>query len=176
LIINHGNQLILKIKVQTSDLIMKSASVYKANFSNMSRCVFFMIIFIPAFSVAQSRGTVTVIKDARIDTLIARRAALKAVRSAGGGSGGGYSSSGYRVQIFSGSGRKDAYNAQAKFKNEYPAIRTYITYREPNFKVNAGDFRSRIEAEKMMQELRGKFTSLFIIPEKINPPKADTND
>jgi hypothetical protein len=55
-------------------------------------------------------------------------------------------------------------------------IRTYISYTEPDYKVRAGDFRTRLEAEKLMQELRGKFTSLFIIPGKINPPKAITGN
>jgi hypothetical protein len=87
-----------------------------------------------------------------------------------------FSSIGYRVQIFSGSNRKDAFSAQARLQDEYPELRTYIIYHEPNFKVRAGDFRTRLEAEKLMQELKPSFSSLFIISEKINPPKADTNN
>ena len=121
-------------------------------------------------SAQTTRGTVQVIKDARIDTLAARRLAA--------GKTGGIevaASSGYRVQIFTGSTRKDAYDAQAKFQQQYPDVRTYITYREPNFKVRAGDFRTRLEAEKLMDELKKWFTGMFIISEKINL-KVDSAD
>ena len=153
---------------------MKHAPDYKAIFSNIAGCIFFIIIFIPATVHAQTRGTVEVVKDPRIDTLAARRAGLKV----NGGPAANYlvSNNGYRVQIYNGTNRKDAYNAQEKFTNLYPDTRTYISYSEPNFKVRAGDFRTRLEAEKVMQELRGKFTSLFIIEGKINPPKTPTGN
>lgn len=125
----------------------------------------------PIFTFAQQRGKVEVIKDPLIDTLIARRFTLKTPAAA---KVIPYSSRGYRVQIYNGSNRQAAYDAQAKFLSKYPEQRTYITYKEPNFKVNAGDYRTRLEAEKTIQQLRGSFTSLFIISEKINPSKADT--
>jgi hypothetical protein len=156
---------------------MKNAPVHKAKFSNMIKCIFFITTFVPAFTYAQTRGTVEVVKDARIDTFIARRSGLKVNRAVVAGSSTAapvyVPTTGYRVQIFSGSARKDAYEAQARFQQEYPNLRTYISYHEPYFKVHAGDFRTRLEAEKLVQELRKAFTSLFIIQEKINPPKAD---
>jgi hypothetical protein len=78
------------------------------------------------------------------------------------------------VQIYFGSNRQAAYNAQAKFMYDYPDVPTYITYIEPNFKVQVGDFRTRLEAQKMQSELNGMFSSLFIIQTKINPPKSDS--
>ena len=128
----------------------------------------------PIFVHAQERGKVEVIKDPRIDTLIARRLSLaKGPAKTTASASVNYSSNGYRVQIFSGWDRKSAYDAQARFQNRYPDMRTYIAYKEPYFKVNAGDFRTRLEAERLMQQLKGSFTSLFIIAEKINPTKAD---
>lgn len=153
---------------------MKNAPVYKAKFSIIVRCIFFITIFIPAIAHAQTRGMVEVIKDARIDTLAARRFNLKGNRTASVVYAN--SSYGYRVQIYSGSNRKEAYDVQARFSDTHQGMRTYITYVEPNFKVRAGDFRTRLEAEKEMQDLRGKFTSLFIIEGKINPPKTDTGN
>jgi hypothetical protein len=156
---------------------MKNASVYKAIFSIIIGCIFFIAIFVPMAAGAQTRGTVEVVKDARIDTLAARRAHLKAT-GVTGGSSAIYSTSGYgyRVQIYSGTSRKDAYDVQARFSKLYGDMRTYISYTEPDYKVRAGDFRTRLEAERLMQELRGRFTSLFIIPGKINPPKTTTGN
>lgn len=118
---------------------------------------------------AQTRGKVEVVKDPRIDTLIAKRADLNKAA-------GSETTSGYRVQIFTGTNRKDAYEAQAKFQQEFPDIRTYVIYNDPNFKVRAGDFRTRMEAEKLQEELKKWFTGMFIISEKINPPKPDSTD
>jgi hypothetical protein len=148
----------------------RAASVYKA-ILQVTGCCFFIVVFFTFSSNAQTRGKVEVIKDPRIDTLAAKRLALN---KAGGADAG--TVNGYRVQIFTGPNRKDAYNVQAKFQEEFPDIRTYIIYSEPNFKVRAGDFRTRLEAEKMEEELKKWFTGMFIIPEKINLPKLDSTD
>jgi hypothetical protein len=148
---------------------MNKASVYKAKFAPMIRCFLFICIFIPVFCSAQTRGTVKVFKDPLIDSLIAHRNALKIVKSGGAK----FSSQGYRVQIFSGSNRRDAYNIQSRFQAEYPGMRTYISYRMPDFKVHIGDFRTRLEAEKQVQDMKGRYNGLFIISARINPPKAE---
>ncbi len=149
---------------------MKKASVYKAKFGVMIRCFLFICIFIPAYGSAQTRGTVKVFKDARIDSLIAHRNVLKSVRSTGETR---FSSQGYRIQIFSGANRRDAYNIQSRFQQEYPGVRTYISYKTPDFKVHVGDFRTRLEAEKQLQDMKNRYTRLYIMSAKINPPKAE---
>ena len=147
----------------------KTTSYSKANFSKIGRCLFFMIVLLPAITFAQTRGKVEVVKDPLIDTLIARWPTLSKTTT----DGGGEALNGFRVQIFFGSSRQSAYSAQDKFKQEYPDVPTYITYIEPNFKVQAGDFRTRLEAQKLLKEVTPMFSSLFIISGKINPPKPD---
>ncbi|NHA05418.1 SPOR domain-containing protein [Mucilaginibacter sp. HC2] len=136
-------------------------------------CLFFVLVIASTHTFAQqARGKVEVVRDPLVDTLIAKRYEM----SSAAGVSSPIASYGYRVQIFSGSNRKDAYSAQARLQSQYPELRTYIIYNEPNFKVRAGDFRTRLEAQKLMQDLRASFSSLFIISEKINLPKTDTND
>jgi hypothetical protein len=151
----------------------KAVFDYKAQPALIRYCFFLIFLLASAHTFAQqARGRVEVVKDPLVDTLIAKRFELNNAA----GMPTAFSSYGYRVQIFSGSNRKDAYNAQARLQSDYPELRTYIIYNEPNFKVRAGDFKTRLEAQKLMQELRTSFTSLFIISEKINPPKTDTNN
>ncbi|RKR81328.1 sporulation related protein [Mucilaginibacter gracilis] len=135
---------------------------------------FFMLFSVT--SLAQTRGKLTVVKDPRIDSLIALRLALSKMPNSNVGVYAPTSGRGFRVQIFSGSNRTDAYNAQSKFNNLYPELKTYIIYSEPNFKVRAGDFRTRLEASKLLEQVRPQFTSVFIITEKINLPKIGNND
>ena len=63
----------------------------------------------------------------------------------------------------------DDKNAQAKFQERFPDQRTYISYSEPYFKVHVGDFRTRLEAEKMQNELKAWFSGMFIVTEKVTP-------
>lgn len=130
-----------------------------------------VLLFSCTVVFAQTRGTLQVIKSPLIDTLIARRLALSKQPNVVAA----VSSNGYRVQFYSGSDRKEAYREQAKFNELYPQHSTYIIYTEPNYKVRAGDFRTRLEAQKLIHELRPDFPSLFIISEKINPLKLENN-
>lgn len=146
---------------------MKTATHYSA-LRQIIGCCFFILATYTAN--AQTRGKVEVIKDARIDTLAARRLEAARTTSGGASSAGVYTTTqGYRVQFFFGQSRAEAYAAQSRLQARYPELRTYITYSEPNFKVRAGDFRTRLEAAKLVQELRPVFPTLFIISEKINP-------
>ncbi|MBB3968993.1 SPOR domain-containing protein [Mucilaginibacter phyllosphaerae] len=155
---------------------MKKATFdHKAPISLIRYCFLFLLLTLSAQGFAQTRGSVQVVAPPLFDTLLAKRGTLNS--KSGGGAASGYSAYGYRVQIYNGSNRAAAYNAQAKFNSEFPEMRTYIVYREPNFKVRAGDFRSRIEAERMKEQLKPLFPIMFIISEKINPPKTViTND
>jgi hypothetical protein len=111
---------------------------------------------------AQQRGKVEVIKDPQIDSLIARRAVL----SRSSKKSVAY---GFRVQVFSSTDRKRAYAEETKFKSSYPTIRSYISYAEPYYKLRVGDFRTRLEAEKLISKLKNSYEGLFIFAEPINP-------
>ncbi|HEX3933079.1 MAG TPA: SPOR domain-containing protein, partial [Puia sp.] len=149
-----------------SIIVKKTTLSYKLIFTAIA-CCFFMLFAVSAS--AQTRGKVEVIKDPRIDTLAAKRAELNKAVGIG-------DVTGFRVQIFTGSNRKDAYNAQAKFQQEFTDIRSYVIYSEPNFKVRVGDFRTRLDAEKLQDQLKKWFDGTFIITEKINPPQSEGNE
>lgn len=130
-------------------------------------------------ALAQSKGTVTVVKDPKIDTIIAKRLALSKKEATGTIKPNGpiVSQMGYRVQIFYGSDRRQAFKEQSRFNSLYPNLMTYVTYKEPNYYLRVGDFRTRMEAQKLMNELRSTYPTLFIFREKINAPTLDySND
>ena len=112
---------------------------------------------------AQETGKVTVTKDPQIDSLIARRLELNRA----GLSGNNVTLSGFRVQIFSGLDRALAYSELQKFKTRYPAISSYVSYKQPNYRLRVGDFRTRLEAEKLMNELKMFYNSMFIFSDMI---------
>jgi hypothetical protein len=138
--------------------------------------IIYTIIFflsVSTYSFAQ-KGEVTVIKDPLIDSLIAKR--IEVYRTGGDVKPNkpivsGY---GYRVQVFYGSDRRELFNQQAKFKSSYPKINTYVIYKEPNYYLRVGDFRTRLEAQRLINEIRPIFPTLFIFREKINAPTLES--
>lgn len=134
--------------------------------------------------LAQTKGEVSIVKDPMIDSLIAKRIelSLKSATTPGTVSTGRpgtaiVSQMGYRVQIFYGSDRREVFNEQAKFNSTFPELNTYITYKQPNYYLRVGDFRTRLEAQRFMNELRPIFPTLFIFREKINAPNLNySND
>jgi hypothetical protein len=128
------------------------------------------IVFCYSSTFAQTAGKVTVVKSAIIDSLISRRIALTKGYTKDGTT---VAVMGYRVQIFFGPDRKLAYSEQEKFKIYYPELGTYISYSQPNYRLKVGDFRSRADAQKLLNDLRSTFPTLFIFNETINPVKAD---
>ena len=148
-------------------------SVWRTVFTASVKCVVLVgLLGLPSLLSAQTRGKVQVDKDPKVDSLIGNYLVNGGKADKGGATSA--SSNGYRIQIFSGSNRKAAYSAQSKFQTKFPETHTYLSYRDPNFKVKVGDFRSRLEAEKMIEEMKPAFGGLFIISEKINLPKLDT--
>lgn len=155
-----------------------SAFVLLANFKSTKMKIIYTIAFLLIIintSFAQ-KGVVTVVKDPLIDSLIAKR--IEVYRTGGDVTTKPnkpvVSDYGYRVQVFYGSDRREIFNQQSRFKGSYPKINTYIIYKEPNYYLRVGDFRTRLEAQRLMSELRSTFPTLFIFREKINAPTLDT--
>jgi|SRR5690606_35111032 len=74
---------------------------------------------------------------------------------------------GFRVQIFSGNNRNDAYATQSRFQRSYKDISSYVSYDEPNYRVKVGDFRSRNDANSLLKVLRSQYSNVFVFTEDI---------
>ncbi|MGY6561996.1 MAG: SPOR domain-containing protein [Luteibaculaceae bacterium] len=77
--------------------------------------------------------------------------------------------SGFRIQIFFGS-REESNKFRAKFLEEFPNEKVYVSYLAPNFRVRVGDYRNRFEAEKNKKRFSKHFPNCYIVPDKIELP------
>jgi len=68
----------------------------------------------------------------------------------------------YKIQIFSGKS-EEAKKTLTDFKREYTNIDGTIIFNTPNYKVLVGNFKTRIEAERNLAEIRKKYKSVFLI-------------
>lgn len=68
----------------------------------------------------------------------------------------------YKLQIFSG-GSEKAKETLANFKQEFKDLDGTIVFNTPNYKVWVGNFKTRIEAERNLIEIRKKYKNVLLI-------------
>lgn len=87
--------------------------------------------------------------------------------------------SGYRVRIFfdnKQTARVESEETLKKFESMYHDVVAYRTYANPYFKVTVGDFRTRSEAVKLLERIKGAFPSAFVVKENIAFPVVDKDN
>ena len=81
--------------------------------------------------------------------------------------------SGYRIRIFfdnKQNARVMSEKVAAGFKAQHPGVSVYRDYENPYFKVTVGDFRTKEDARKFLNSIKGSYPSGFIVRERINYP------
>jgi hypothetical protein len=135
----------------------------------MMKHILSLIIFLSLVStaIAQSNGSLNVNQDDRIESLIAKQRSLYYVDS---------SFSGYRIHVFMEIGNealKHAQEVKKQFEKSFPDIPIYLTYSEPYFRLRAGNFRNRVEAEKCLRRIKPRFKEAFVTADMIYRPKIE---
>jgi hypothetical protein len=71
---------------------------------------------------------------------------------------------GFRIQLFYGSEVK-AKTELKSFNIQFPNIKTYIDYSSPpNWKSLVGDYKTKLEADKILNNIKLKFSSAIVVP------------
>jgi hypothetical protein len=68
----------------------------------------------------------------------------------------------YKIQIYSG-GSENAKKTLTEFKQEFKDIDATIVFNTPNYKVWIGSFRTRIEAEKTLADIKNRYKNVLLI-------------
>ncbi|MBK9177701.1 MAG: SPOR domain-containing protein [Flavobacteriales bacterium] len=76
---------------------------------------------------------------------------------------------GFRVQIFLGE-RKAAEDTKRTFLQRNPDIPAYQSWLAPNWRLRVGDCRTRLEAERLLRDLRTTYPGSYIVPDEIEMP------
>tara|TARA_R110001606_G_scaffold343398_2_gene491988 strand:- start:417 stop:785 length:369 start_codon:yes stop_codon:yes gene_type:complete len=70
---------------------------------------------------------------------------------------------GYRVQVYYGDETK-ARSIESKFKINFPNVYTKLDYDQPYWKVQVGNYKTKLEADKAVINFSEKFSGLIVIP------------
>ncbi|MBO7286786.1 MAG: SPOR domain-containing protein [Bacteroidales bacterium] len=124
--------------------------------------ILFSFVSICCFS--QDDGYVILNQDQRINQLIQRQ---KEIHNADN------TIDGYRIQIFMESGNdavEHANEVMVEFNEKYPEMPVYLVFGQPYYRLRVGDFRTRLEAEKVFQTLSQDYKKAFITSDRIQLP------
>jgi hypothetical protein len=137
----------------------------------LSGAVLLILLIRPPFTMAQESvmpgGEAGIVQDPRIEQLMNKHIqASQAIKTMDG----------FRIQLFSDSGNNSKTRAQTvydEFMARFPETGVYLTFKSPNYKVRIGDFRTKLDAQRFLNELSGDYPNAFIINDQINLPKVD---
>lgn len=115
-------------------------------------------------SVSAQSGNVTIHKDNRIDQRISAYGEVVPPNPTP-------QIDGYRIQLAFEQSKTEIERLRDNFKTLFPDVDTYINYKAPNFFLKAGDFRTKLEAEKIKAQVEKDFPTSNVIRDNINLPK-----
>jgi hypothetical protein len=130
----------------------------------MTGCGLLIAVKLPAQGYQTVTGpdtAVRVMADPRLEDLIRRQKNLNQLHP---------TMPGFRIQIYFGGARQKASEIRQEFTDRHADVPAYVLYQQPNFKVRIGDFRTRLEAQKMLKSMEGEYLSMFIVPDDVNLP------
>ena len=80
---------------------------------------------------------------------------------------------GFRVQIFMELGNdalRRADSVKTRFTEKYPEVPIYLVFGQPYYRLRIGDFRTRLEAENMYQQVKKEYKNAFVTADRIELP------
>lgn len=136
-----------------------------------------LLMLVCCFMVFKASATDTVIihKDARLDVLTAKQAAVNKL-TAKMTSNGQYK--GYRLQVLNSRSRDEAFKAKSDLLQMFPDQKSYVLFQSPYFKVRIGNFYEKAEAISFKSQLSKKYPQNAYVVEDIieYTPREDEED
>jgi hypothetical protein len=124
---------------------------------------------------ATSVQTVIVHKDPRVDVLIKKKAEVNKTSK----KSKARTARGYRLLVINTNSRDEAVAAKTKIYTYFPELKAYLSYQTPYFKLKAGNFQTREEAERYRKNMATFFPKgVFIVNDivEIKPEKEAEED
>jgi hypothetical protein len=120
--------------------------------------LFLSFVFLKTgFAQMADTTAVLVHEDPRIEILSKKQASVNAaIKKAAA-----RNMKGFRLLIVNTTKRDEAMDAKTKIYTYYPELKAYLVYQSPYFKLKAGNFKTREEADRYRTELNSLFPKVF---------------
>ena len=93
--------------------------------------------------------------NSRIDSLSVRNRRMKFAQ-------------GFRVLVYTGNSSEEVKKVKLKLRTLLDDEPVYDEFKQPTFRVKAGDFYNRLEAYYMLSKLQKDFPNAIVVPDQIN--------
>ena len=123
------------------------------NLSKHNLLYFFILSSFFCLSSRAQDGKTSVSVDPKIDQLLKEKRKLNT---------GLFLNEGYKIQIFYGNSDESKKKLQ-EFKKEFKDLDGTIIFNSPNYKVWIGNFKTRIDVERAMVDIKKKYPTALII-------------
>lgn len=70
---------------------------------------------------------------------------------------------GFRIQLYNGL-EKTAKSLRGRFRIEYPGVFTKLSYTAPEWKIQVGNYKTRLHADRALNKIREKFSGAIVVP------------
>jgi hypothetical protein len=142
-------------------------SIFVSLFSLVSLSLF-------AQQVMNDTSSVVIHKDPRLDLLVRKQAEINEETTRNARKVG----RGYRLLVVNTNKRDEAMGAKSKLYQYFPELKSYLYYQSPYFKVKAGNFKEKKDAEDYQKKLNKVFTKgVFIMVDLIEvKPDKETDE
>ena len=117
------------------------------------KALYTLLLLITACNINAQQQNITLNQDPKFEQLLNEKRKINASISV---------NDSYKIQIFSGKS-EDAKKTLSDFKQEFKNIDGTIIFNTPNYKVMVGNFKSRIEAERNLIEIKRRYKNVFLI-------------
>ena len=113
---------------------------------------------LPAMLCCQEKkGDLRVESSARVNELVAQKMEYNKTVD---------SYPGFKIQIYYGS-EKECYEIKDEFRAMYPDIPTSIVFSTPQWKLQVGNYRTRLEADKSILAIKKEYPSAIVLAAEI---------
>ena len=130
-------------------------------------CILISPLMCYSQQTGSGEGKIEIVQDSRVDLLVSKHIRINQTFK---------TSEGFRIQLFSDSGNNSKTRAQSlqdELIARFPAMGVYLSFKSPNYKVRIGDFRTRLDAQRFLNEISIDFPNAFIVSDQINLSKSD---
>ena len=125
------------MKILNKKLILLTLSLIVATFSKLSA----------------QENNITVSQDYKFEKLLNEKRKIYATH---------VSNDVFKIQIFNGT-TDEARKTLSEFRREFPAIESTVVFNTPNYRVVAGNFKTRIAAEHDLLEIKIVYKNALLI-------------
>jgi hypothetical protein len=123
------------------------------NLSKHNLLYFFILSSFFCLTSHAQIGKTTVNVDPKIDQLLKEKRKINS---------GLFLNEGYKIQIYYGNS-EDSKKKLQEFKRDFKDLDGTLIFNSPNYKVWIGNFKSRIEVERLFLEVKKKYPAALII-------------